>query len=283
MPPKKRMRISASPTKKSAGSTVTKPEIAETTSETTNKNHFQASGELQYLLSEAIVNVDVTIETILENIPGVISRVVPFEDWTVCLNHPKPPFCRKVRIRRSRYGQHSDPSTMSSPSSVINFHPYKWEVLEVRRKRQHSNSKSNSKGGSTKTVNPAKYGIHQETITSCECSHNAQTFFESIGHTYDREFIRHGKTATVELVNGQIEIKLFYVYKTLNDAMNNVNQSPMLLEISASVQKFKDQIKTRYELCIDEIKNIINHLFKYITVVHIPPGKKEYEILGGRR
>lgn len=268
MPPKKRKRVSASPQKKSkSNKTLASTAPITTTTTTTQPTHInvQATGELQYLVAEAVVNVDVTVDTILANVPGTV-RVTPFEDWTVCLNHPKPPFSRKVRVRRSKYGHMDKNATSTDPSQT-----HTWEMLEVTRKRQHK--------GSNKGRRISR--IRQESITSCQCSDNAQTFFESIGHTLDREFVRRGTSTTIKLANGSIEMKIFHLYKSLDDANKEINQSPLLVELAAAVQDFADQAgSSRSELCGMTVRRTLNQLHRYVQVVCVPPGKKEYDEYG---
>ena len=257
MPPKKRKRKNPPPPPPPPTTTTTT-----TTTTPQEKQTVSATGELMYLISEAIVNVDVTPDTLLTRVPGTV-RVLPFEDWTVCLHHPKPPFSRKVRIRRSTHGRH----THDDDDSETPLH-YTWEVLEVTRKRQHKDS---NKGQRTSRV-------RQESITSCQCSPNAQDFFESMGHTYDREFVRKGTTATVKFVNGHLEMKIFRLYTTLDDATQHINGSPLLLEIAAAVQDFTDKDgSSRSELCGATVRNTLNRLSNYVKTVVVPNGKKEYD------
>ena len=292
--PAKRKRT-ASPAKKTSikkKKTATTPNQStptDTSLSTTNNNddtNIRANGELQMLVSESILNANTTPEMLLARIPGII-RVTSFEDWTVCLNHPYlessverekdlGPYCRKVRIRRSRYGaekntkksKNEKSTTSTTTSSSI---PYNWEVLEVTRKFEHKSEKQRQR--------PSR--IRQESITSCQCSDNAQSFFESIGHTKNREFTRIGTSATIKnFTNGLVELKIFQMYENEQDVTNQGNESSLyLIELSAKIQDFNDDGGTnRSEICKNTVRYILDkQISDLIRSVCVAPGKEKYD------
>ena len=220
----------------------------------------QASGQMHFIISESVLNVNVTPEALLAHVPNTV-RVVPFEDFTVCLHHPKPPFSRKVRVRRSKYGATSTKESGKNENSL-----YTWETLEVTRKFQHK--------AEGQRMRPSR--IRQESVTSCQCSNNAQSFFESIGHTLDREFVRRGQSATIRYSNGLVEMKIFRMYQSLDDEDSD-EDSPLLLELSAKVQDFQDSGGTnRSDICKNTVRSILEQCKNSVQSVCVPPGKEHY-------
>ena len=224
------------------------------------------------LVSESVINSDVNLDDLFARVPGIVG-IVPFEDWTVCLDHPKPPFSRKVRIRRSTICSVTDETDKKN-----NTVSYKWEIMEVTRKRQHK-----VVGQSARLSR-----VRQESVTSCQCSDQAQTFFESLGHKKNREYYRKGTIATVDMPNGCVVLRAYYMSREEENegqkkkggkkGSSSSSSSPMLLEIAAKIQDFNDSNgASRSELCGSAIRRVVHRVSRMVRFVCVPRGKKEYD------
>lgn len=183
VPPTKRKRGAAATSSSSTPPSTAPAASTASTSSNARRDHLLIAEAILLPRYQAQADAGAAVAaTLTSRVDDGVARTTHFEDWTVCLTPPVDGG-RVVWLRGRRSALSAaelrdggdtgrDGSGGSGSGSAAAF---EWEIISLERARFKKASV-----------------VRRATVTVCPCSGNGRTFFEALGHTFDREFVRSG-------------------------------------------------------------------------------------------